>query len=182
MIWPFRRKINSESLEIVAADAALAVMNQMARLSQKNAVAIGRLQNLNGLISGYGLGIGSCELKERNLIFDGTEKPLADTLQKVFERFDQDIHIWKHVEHQSYAFVTGVKAGGQETINKHRNASLWVERGSRYDLLYQFLLIITRPYVIARGTHVRTLLDEFGVRMDENLIEKAVNQLLGNND
>ena len=186
MVWPFANRTASSLLEVVVADAAGAVMEQVGRIQQElgsaGISALARLRNTNGLIAGYALGIASTELNERNQMSESSEKSLADTMQRAFQCFGQDIQITKHVEYQSYAFVAGIEAGGQECTNKIHNPSLWAEHGSRYNLLYDILSRVTTPYSIIPGVSVRQLMYGYGVRMDENLIQQAVNQLLGKDD
>jgi hypothetical protein len=141
-MWPFSNKKSKSEYTTVAILAADVVIEQLLRLQQTLGPSIsknlGLLQNVNGLVSGYTLGIVSAELSETGQMDRGAEKPLAEAVQSAFTRHGKDIHIWEHYKMQSYGFMLGVAAGGQEATNilvDGPNASSWIHADDHEELL-----------------------------------------------
>ncbi len=146
MVWPFKKRVDSTALKVAASNAVRAVMDQVQTvretLSSESATSVDNLRNINGLISGYALGVASADLLRVGAMSEHAEEPLANAIQAEFARHGENIHIWKHAEHRSFAFEFGTKAGGQEATNRLHNANLWEQNGSCFGLLRDVLIIV----------------------------------------
>jgi hypothetical protein len=111
------------------------------------------------------------------LMDESVSRPLADAAQNAFKKLGRDVHVWKHVEHQSVPFEVGVRTGGQGSTNKLRNPALWERGGKRYDLLRQVLYKLSEPFLDLRPQQISTVLYEHGVRIDEQTVEELVREM-----
>lgn len=183
MVWPFNKQPDLKAINEVAASAAFQINEQLKRIDSniapERASALADLNNLNGLVSGYALGIASRELTEKGKMENSLEKLLADKVQMALRNFGYDIHVWKHAEFQSYAFIVGVEVAGQETINKYSNHQLWEDSERRYNLLFEIVNIVSDPYRIAHGAQIAEVFYRYGVRINHQLIYQAADQLRG---
>lgn len=183
MVWPFSKQPDLTAIDEVSTYTAFQINEQLRRINSQiapeRASALADLNNINGLVSGYALGVASGELREKWKMENRIEKLLADKVQLAMKSLGYDIHVWKHAEFQSHAFVVGVKVAGQETTNRYYNHQLWEDSERRYNLLFEIINILSDPHRIGHGVQIAELLYSYGVRISHQLIYQAVDQLRG---
>ena len=162
MVWPFSRQPDLKAIKEAAASAAFQINEQLKRvdsqIAPERASTLAELNNLNGLIAGYALGIASRELTQKGKMQNKIENTIADEVQLSLKNFGYDIHISKHAEFQSYAFIVGVEVAGQETTNKYVNHQLWEDTGRRHNLLFEIINVVSDPFRVSHGAYVAELL------------------------
>ena len=168
------------ALRTAATEAVNAVWEQICRFELQAAEwhrPLTQLHDVNGLASGYALSIANVITGRKSEENQQYLQLLINEIEIQFKIRHNDIHVGKHLEYQSYAFMLGDVCGGQEATNKIDNQAIWRSNGSKYNLLFEILSIVAMDNIISASGLCMEKIYARGGRCDTMLLEMAVRHL-----